>query len=829
MKNPFTFKNDYFYGLFFVGLLALLFFLPVALGFQSLFEAFPVLYERHNLVPPQIKTPWVIDGSTHVRTEVPATRFAIETLKSGRLPLWSPYDGGGESALLLGGALYNPFRLAYFYIFDTLRAFDWAIILRFIIAGFGAFLYLRTMGLERRSALFGGVAYMFSGYFFVFLTYWFLDIEATLPYIFFGLEKYLQGGTGRGRYVFLTGLFVGLLTVAGQPQSVILATLFFGAYFLWRVFNERTLRARYAAHIRSFVFIMLIGGLIALPYFIDLLTLFVQAVTIYDYGPFVTMKHGLEYANPIYLLHLFVTPSTFLEFAIGGHLFDTFLNIVPYVTIAVLLLFLLSFFMRPKPNVIYFFYGFVAFGILKIFGFPLVHWIGSLPILDKIGWHKLYGPMAFAVSVVAAFAFDGLSRRLRFDTRRFLASILSIIAAFLFIFLAFRGEFLQSYTPDLDLLNRRPETVGLIENALARFPEWIRSAALSFIRDGAYFVSFLFLKTVLFASVVVALIFWAVRSKKTFALTALLIFLVFESWLYMPKIRDGFKYFDPYVTPPFVEFLQSKTSSDYFGVISTGYTFPVSLGDTYRIRKFQTTSAVFPERFRSFVPDTILKNDHDYFKLNTEDVAATPQKFFDAANLKYFVTESTMPFEAVDSAFKLVYDDDLRIYENTVVLPRAYLVFHVMDARTPAEARDMFYAESFDPKTSVVLEGGGEAELLGSGKERYVAADIVSYRPDEVVISTEADRDAMLVLTDTFFSRWRAYLDDRPTAVYPANVLFRGVYVPKGTHEVRFAYEPLFFPYSIIVSLLTMAIVPVIFVWHRRTKESYETRTTNTA
>ncbi len=792
--------NDYWFALFFLGLLTFVFFLPIVLGIQSLFEAYPVFYDKHNLVPPQIKTPWVIDGGTHVRSIVPATILGVKLIKEGIWPNWNPYDGAGEAGMTNNSYLYNPLRFIYFSFFTGLRAFDFYFLLRFVIAGFGVFIFLKELGLSRRASLFGSVAYMFSGYFIAFLTYPFLDIDAFVPYLLFAFERYFKNSNLK--YIALSSLFISLTILGGHPQVTIISGLFFGSYFLYRVFSESNLRIRHLLHLRNFLIMMTGGILIALPYLVDIFSNFRQGLTIYNYGPYLALKHGLEHANLIYLLHFFINPSTFLEFAIGGHLFNRFTDIVPYVGVTILLLFLLSFFIKNKSKIVIYFYIFLAFAILKIFGFPIVNLIGKLPILEQIGWHKMYGPTSLAFALTAAFSYESLMS-FQINFRKFLYGVGLIAFIFVIVFLLDKQQFLVSYTPHLDFLSRRPETIAAALHIFNRFPGSIRQLIFAFINNGKYFVYFLFIRQGVFLALAALLIWLAVGKKSARAHLFIFIFLIVELWIYMPKIRDGFRYFNPYIKPPFVEFLQEKAGGDLFGVISTDYTFPVSLGSLYGIRKFQTTSAIFPKRFWYFIPDTIRKNDHDYFKLLPQDVIETPKQFFNAANLRYLLTEdkSLNPGQS----FKLVYDKDLKIYENENVLPRAYVVFNKETADSVLDAKSKFYSEKFDPHTSVILEDNNEINLslAGAGSSK---TEIVSYKPNKVDLRVNLTADGILVLSDTYLSGWRAFVDGKLTKIYPANVLFRGIFLPQGNHQITFIYKPNWLLPSLVISLATMIL-----------------------
>jgi uncharacterized membrane protein YfhO len=47
-----------------------------------------------------------------------------------------------------------------------------------------------------------------------------------------------------------------------------------------------------------------------------------------------------------------------------------------------------------------------------------------------------------------------------------------------------------------------------------------------------------------------------------------------------------------------------------------------------------------------------------------------------------------------------------------------------------------------------------------------------------------------LVLVDTFDPGWRVRVDGHPATLLRANIAFRAVLLPPGTHEVTFLYRP---------------------------------------
>jgi uncharacterized membrane protein YfhO len=48
----------------------------------------------------------------------------------------------------------------------------------------------------------------------------------------------------------------------------------------------------------------------------------------------------------------------------------------------------------------------------------------------------------------------------------------------------------------------------------------------------------------------------------------------------------------------------------------------------------------------------------------------------------------------------------------------------------------------------------------------------------------------MVILSDTFFPGWRAYVDGVPARIYEVNEAMRGVVVPAGDHKLTMRYRP---------------------------------------
>jgi uncharacterized membrane protein YfhO len=63
-------------------------------------------------------------------------------------------------------------------------------------------------------------------------------------------------------------------------------------------------------------------------------------------------------------------------------------------------------------------------------------------------------------------------------------------------------------------------------------------------------------------------------------------------------------------------------------------------------------------------------------------------------------------------------------------------------------------------------------------------------RADRVVVDMESSATGHLVVAEAYQDGWKATLDGADVPVRPANVLFRAVAVPAGSHRVELRYRP---------------------------------------
>jgi len=158
--------------------------------------------------------------------------------------------------------------------------------------------------------------------------------------------------------------------------------------------------------------------------------------------------------------------------------------------------------------------------------------------------------------------------------------------------------------------------------------------------------------------------------------------------------------------------------------------------------------------------------------------------------------------------FDRVHDGDVKIYENLDCLPRAYVVHQARVVPTDEVALATLADPSFNPATEVILTAPPSSPLPPpSSPLSLPSSSLLSYGPEQVVISTTLSAPGYLVLSDTWYPGWRATVDGVESPIERANYMLRAVAVPAGTHRVVFTYQPTHWDVGWLISGGTLGIV----------------------
>jgi hypothetical protein len=178
------------------------------------------------------------------------------------------------------------------------------------------------------------------------------------------------------------------------------------------------------------------------------------------------------------------------------------------------------------------------------------------------------------------------------------------------------------------------------------------------------------------------------------------------------------------------------------------------------------------------------------------------------------------------------------LFENPTAMPRFFVVHDAVYASSLAEAHRLIAEGAVDLHRTAITDrpialprrasglAGETACATGTSAVRSDVGHTVSsaeaacvqtvdYQPGWLQLQVSTQQPALLVLAESYYPGWTAWVDGTPAEIYRTDIAFRGVSVPAGTHTVRMEFRPAIFPISIAVSAGT-AVLLGLFWWGRR-------------
>lgn len=200
----------------------------------------------------------------------------------------------------------------------------------------------------------------------------------------------------------------------------------------------------------------------------------------------------------------------------------------------------------------------------------------------------------------------------------------------------------------------------------------------------------------------------------------------------------------------------------------------------------------------------------------------------DLVSLKNSKTGASSPVSLADSriaaSIHLRHVEDVgatSIYENLQAAPRVWLV----PEAASLEPQEIFKAIStskmpdgnyYDPLRTALVEE--DFTFKAEKWDENGSSRIKSISGTKMEISYNSGSESFLVLSDTYYPGWRAYIDDTQTHIFQTNYTLRGIVVPPGEHVVRFEYRPKSFYLGAGISLTSLLFLlgfAVLRVWKR--------------
>jgi len=717
------------------------------------------------------------EDSTPIVLELGRERAVASGLWQQRIDTWNPWSAAGAPLWAEQGDPFFPTNLIY-YLYPHHVTLMAALAGRLVVAALGMFFLALALEIYPLNALFVGALFEYSGILAAELPFASTSATYVLPWALLGAHT-LCTKPGPGA-VGLAGLALGISSLGGHPSFILLTFLGFGAWLLGEWARKRpTLK-----ELKLLVILTIAAGLIAfliaaaglLP-FLELLV-HGQSYKNAEVSEFVWRQR----LNPT--RHAFFTAIFFPSLVTATRdtppvpLWWPFAEGASIGLVALLLVIAGSQKLRAHWGLI----------LMTVLGISLtlapigLEWLHQLPGLRMILPWYCYSLIVVPLCIAAGYGLQIIASASRADL---LVVPLAVMLAGVVLFglvlaaIALFGGF---------------EALQSLKKAIA--DSGLRYVGIDHIRNWKIYVS------PVAALVAVAAYVLLCRNNPARAAIVVAVVAIIEA----AAIRIPTVIFERSVV---LRSGPSEVTTRLHALLSGGYWrfigVPSDVGFPntsvlFELRDLRSTSAIPVRRQKEFM-----------------ELAGPSQEF---PTLQYPSTIS-LPMLSLAAVKYVIYSDRYRSHanipsglrqqeaagevvflENLSVLPRFRIVHDVIPVEGERQAFETLRHLLDDSSLAVapewarrsVIEGISHDEALLARAEPDPSRNFESVRrlaepdPQTIVLGANLDRPGFVLVADTFYPGWTAKVDDVPTAIHPANLLFRAVAVPAGKHTIVMKY-----------------------------------------
>lgn len=112
-------------------------------------------------------------------------------------------------------------------------------------------------------------------------------------------------------------------------------------------------------------------------------------------------------------------------------------------------------------------------------------------------------------------------------------------------------------------------------------------------------------------------------------------------------------------------------------------------------------------------------------------------------------------------------------------------------------------SDKWDPRKTVYLPPEAQSAVQVTNESK-VNLRHIDFTAQKITIQAEAQEKAMIVLAQTFYHPWHAFIDGKPAPLWRANYAFQAVEIPSGNHQVQLVYEDQAFKAGAVISVLAL-------------------------
>ena len=703
---------------------------------------------------------------------IPMFHFDKQMLKTGKLPLWNPYQGCGVPDIAnMQSSVFFPLNI-FVYLFNWKWGFFFLYFFKLYFIGIFLYLYIKEIDISQPVAIVFSVAGMYMSFnllglyfpfsnpiFFFPLSLWAIELISKKP-------KYFKG-----YLIFCLGFVFAAL--GGHPEMLFYSVFILIIYLLIRLYQTFGLKLykEYSSVLIKLIIVFIVGIFLSSIQLLPFLEYFHLSSA---YLSRATLELPI-YNLPGYFLLFNILP-TLTRGNLGiliGYVFNTYqtVPIFTYTGVSILLLSITGIMTLIKDKIVRAF-TLISFISLCIgFKTPFLHTIilhvpgfsigRNYYILSFIGW---------ALLIIGGKTFDNFMGG-NIPFKRF--KIPAVVILGLIIIL---GAF-------------------FLKDAYSSIPSSIQTA-----------LSYYLILSTTAAVILIVLTLWILKIKNKNLLVILMGVLIYaQTALPMIFIEPAIKpeYFYP--KNKIFSMLQKEKKQPFRVTALISNTLPIAyatnINTFYKIEDIRNYDSLGVNWYNSIFP-YIRQSD----ALNL-------------TNVKYIIVKSGYDLSKFTNIFQPIAEyNGFTLYKNLSAFNRAFMVYNYAIANGDQQALDLLHAYSGQLNhVAIVFKKDMQGMPLAATTQGTYTIAFIKYTPGYIKMTCNTSQPGLFFISDTYFPGWHARVDGKKTKIIRTDYAFQGLWLTQGTHIIELNYAPASFKYGVLLTIIgILSLIGFYFIAFRK-------------
>jgi len=679
----------------------------------------------------------------------PWLKIYAQSIKNFQFPFWTDLMQNGFPLMAEGqiGGFY-PLNILIFFLLPFKIAYNYSIIIHFLIAGLFSYFYARKIGADQWGASLASLLFCFgSSYAGCFYNVATLKTLCWFPTVIYLFELYFD--RKKAQFIIFASLIFGTQLLAGSVQMALYSGIFYVFYFSYKAFKSDFKKLSLLKLLMIFLIPAIIIWLPQLK-----LTLELAKLSGREYA---TLGFALwKSFNPIGIFSL-VFPYSFSVFTSNLYIgvFSLFFVIYAYLKRAgdvntknLLLLLLLSLFLglgqfNPLYIIILKITKFYSFRVPSKFLFFSTF---SLAMLAGIGFTKLFEKQNLEQEKKAQQLFQNII----------------LISSFIFI----------TIITILNLFNRQLSNLGHwmvtkfivnkpyhrhdLDYYLQKSDELLKTLTSSFsIFELPVLISWITVISSFF------LYKYFLKKRLRFAVMAFILLDIYIFSTFSMGFRSNikpFEYLKPQ-NPAIFNFIKNDSEMSRILPFSLAsgklplWAMP-NANMAYGISNAAAYTPLTNKSYRDKLISLEIVDDSLGVQAPKTDSLIKNLNLIRLLNVKYIISDRKLNFDFLKFSVK---DKEIYLYELKDYLPRIFFTLSIERKIVPYPASNL---------------------------------KINSYHPENICLSIDSDQDGFIIFSQNYFPGWKVFVDAREGEIVNLEKIVQAVKISKGIHLILFKYNP---------------------------------------